>query len=214
VAQLALVLGGLTERFHQFWILGPAVRGILAEHGLQALLSEDLEVLASPGLGRYDLLVNLTTGRTLEPAQEEGLLAFVRSGRGLVGIHNAADTFKNSPAYLDLLGGRFVTHPPQLDIAVEYTAPEHPVVSGLPPFTVRDELYILDWRPERVELLAQTRSHEGRPVPLCWVRREGAGRVFYLSLGHNPSTYEHPVFRAWLGRGARWAAGLNPLPAA
>ncbi len=207
MARTALLLGGMTEKFHQFLINGPAAREILNQNGFQTFLSEDIEVLASPGLAHYDLVVNLTTGRVLDAAQEHGLLTFLRSGRGLVGIHNAADTFKNSAAYIEALGGRFLRHPPQLDIAVEYTDPAHPIVAGLPAFTVHDELYLLEWHPERAHLLAETRSHEDRPVPIAWIRQEGAGRVFYLSLGHNRSTYDDQTFRELLGRGARWAVG-------
>ncbi len=203
----ALLLGGMTTAYHQFWINGPALRDILEHHGFQTYLSEDLEVLASPGLGNYNLVVNLTTGRDLSAAQEAGLLGWLRSGRGLVGIHNAADTFKNSSAYISALGGKFITHPAQLDIEVQYSAPAHPVVAGLPPLTVHDELYLLEWDPSRVQLLARTTSHDPGGTPLCWLRDEGQGRVFYLSLGHNRSTYDDPTFREWVGRGARWAAG-------
>ena len=206
----ALLLGGMTTGFHQFWINGPALRDILQGAGFDTFLSEDLEVLASPGLARYDLLVNLTTGRRLEPEQEQGLLGFVRRGKGLVGIHNATDTFTACPEYVAAIGGRFRTHPAQLDIEVEYTDPSHPVVEGLPTFTVHDELYLMDWDPARVHLLAQTHSHQGQAVPVCWVRQEGAGRVFYLSLGHNRTTYDVPTFREWVARGARWAAPESP----
>ncbi len=207
MATRTLLLGGMTTGFHQFWINGPALRDILQAGGFEVYMSEDLEVLASPGLGGYDLMVNLTTGRDLSPAQETGLMGFIRSGKGLVGIHNATDTFKKSSDYIAAIGGKFITHPAQLDIAVEYTDADHPIVRGLPSFVVRDELYIMEWQPERVHLLAQTHSHEGKATPLSWVREEGRGRVFYLSLGHNRSTYDVPEFREWLTRGAKWAVG-------
>ena len=207
MAVSALLLAGMTEAYHQSWINGPAVRDVLRPFGIDVYLSEDLEVLAAPGLSRYDLIINLSTGRTLGAEQERGLLSFVRSGRGLVGIHNGADTFKNSPQYIAALGGVFVGHPPQLDIAVEFVDPANPIVAGLEPFTLRDELYLLDWQPERVHLIAETHSHERREVPIAWTREEGAGRVYYLSLGHNRSTYDHPTYAQMLGRGCRWAAG-------
>lgn len=203
----ALLLGGMTTGYHQFWINGPALREILEAAGLQTFLSEDLEVLTAPSLSRYDLVVNLTTGRTLDASQERGLMEFVRGGKGLIGIHNATDTFKDSAPYMSAIGGRFITHPAQLEISVEYTDTSHPIVAGLPAFTVKDELYIMEWNPEHVHLLAQTHSHEGQAVPLSWVRQEGAGRVFYLSLGHNRSTYDVPEFREWVTRGVRWALG-------
>jgi type 1 glutamine amidotransferase len=202
----ALVLGGLSKAYHQFWVNGPAIAAALEPAGFEVRLSEDLEILSAPELRHYDIIVNYTTGRELSVAQWDGLVAFIRSGKGLVGIHNAADTFKNIPAYLDVLGGRFVSHPPQLDILMEYVDHNHPITAGLDPFTVHDELYLLDWRPERVHLLAQTRSFSDQVQPLAWVRQEGGGRVFYHSLGHNRETLEHPQIRALLCRGARWAA--------
>ncbi len=204
----ALVLGGLTTGFHPFWINGPAIRAAIAPAGFDLFLSEDLEILATDGLRHYDLLVNYTTGRNLTPDQWAGLERFVRSGGGLLGIHNAADTFKNVPEYRAMLGGRFVSHPPQLDIAVTHVDPDHPITAGMPRFTVHDELYLLDWMPERVQLLSETHSHEGRSVPVLWVRSEGNGRVVYHSLGHNRETLEAPEVQQILQRAARWAAKL------
>lgn len=204
----ALVLGGLSTGYHQFWVNGPAIREALVPAGFEVLLSEDLELLGTPALFHYDLLVNYTTGRDLTPAQWEGLTTFIRSGKGLLGIHNAADTFKNIPGYQELLGGRFIKHPPQLDITVEVVDGTHPITEGLSAFTVHDELYLLDWRPERVHLLAETHSFQDQAVPLAWVREEGAGRVFYHSLGHNRETLAHKSVRETLQRGARWASGL------
>ena len=206
MAVKTLLLGGMTTAYHQFWINGPALRDILNAHGCETYMSEDLEVLASPGLSNYGLIAVLATGRDLSPAQEAGLLGFVRGGGGLLGIHNATDTFKNSEQYIRAIGGKFISHPPQLDIAVEYVDGTHPIVQGLPPLTVHDELYQMDWDTQ-VHLLAQTHSHEGKATPLCWVRQEGAGRVFYLSLGHNRAVYDNPTYQEWVGRGARWAVG-------
>lgn len=209
MAKRTLLLGGMTTAYHQFWINGPALRDILQASGdFQVYMSEDLEVLTAPTLPTtYDLIVNLTTGRHLSPAQESGLLGFIRGGKGLVGVHNATDSFKNSAEYIAAIGGKFITHPAQLDIAVEYTDADHPIVRGLPPFVVRDELYLMEWQPERVHLLAQTHSHEGKATPLSWTREEGRGRIFYQSLGHNRTTYDVPEFREWLTRGAKWTVG-------
>lgn len=207
MAVKTLLLGGMTTGFHQFWINGPALRDILNAHGCETYMSEDLEVLASPGLSSYGLVAVLCTGRDLSPAQEAGLLGLVRNGGGLLGIHNATDTFKNSEQYIHTIGGKFVHHPPQLDIAVEYVDRDHPIVQGLPPFTVHDELYQMEWDAQGVHLLAETHSHEGKATPLSWVRQEGKGRVFYISLGHNREVYDNETYREWVGRGARWVTG-------
>ncbi len=203
-----LILGGMTERFHQFWVNGPAIRQAVTGEGGEGFLTEDLAVLASPELDRYDVIINYTTGRDLTDAEAEGLLGFVRAGRGLVAVHNGADTFRSHPAYRALLGGSFVHHPPQLDIAVEYVG-EHPMLSGLAPFTVHDELYLLDWDPDRVQVLAVTHSYEDREIPLLWVREAGQGRVVYCSLGHNLETLRHPALQTVIARGVQWAGRVG-----
>ena len=74
-------------------------------------------------------------------------------------------------------------------------------------FTVHDELYLFaDFDPARVHLLAQTHSvDDNGPVPIAWTREQGSGRVFYLSLGHNPSTLENGEWRTFFQNGAEWA---------
>ncbi len=199
-----LILGGMTERFHEFWINGPAIRQAVTAKGGEGFLTEDLSVLTSPELGNYDVIVNYTTGRNLTDDEAEGLLRFVRGGHGLVGLHCGADTFRSHPAYRALLGGSFVHHPPQLDIEVEYVR-EHPILNGVAPFTVHDELYLLDWDPDRVQVLAVTHSYEGGEIPVLWVREEGQGRVVYCSLGHNLATLHHTAIETVIAQAVEWA---------
>ncbi len=125
----------------------------------------------------------------------------------MVGIHCAADSFKDHADYIAALGGKFRHHPAQLDVAVEFVGEAHPITEGLLPFTVHDELYLFDdYDPNRVRLLAQTQSFDDNgPVPVCWVREEGAGRVFYLSLGHNPEVMADAHWQTLFERGVRWA---------
>ena len=103
------------------------------------------------------------------------------------------------------IGGHFLTHPAQLDVPVDIVDSAHPVTEGVSPFTVHDELYIMETWPETYRLLASTPAEGGQPI--SWVREEGDGRVFYLSLGHNPEVYGNPQYRKLLTQGIRWASG-------
>jgi type 1 glutamine amidotransferase len=50
----------------------------------------------------------------------------------------------------------------------------------------------------------------GGDYPQSWVRRYGAGRSFYTSLGHRDDIWTNdPVFRAHVTGGIRWALGLE-----
>ena len=142
------------------------------------------------------------------PEDVDAILDFVRSGKAVVGIHCAADSFQDRPDYLSAIGGKFRTHPAPLDVAVDIVDSKHPVTAGVKPFTVNDELYLFtNYDPKKVHLLAQTVSFDdGAPIPEAWVREEGKGKVFYVSLGHVAAELAIPEMRTILERGMLWAA--------
>jgi type 1 glutamine amidotransferase len=202
-----LLLGGLTTGYHNFAELGPIITRTLEPAGFEVHPTEDLDALSTENLSGYDGLFNFTTDRDISDAQWEALLGFVENGGGYVGIHNATDTFENKPEALRLIGGHFLTHPAQLDIPVEIVDEEHPVTQGVRPFTLHDELYIMEHWPEDYRLLARTEAEGGQPI--AWVREQGKGRVFYLSLGHNAHCFDNADYAKLLRRGAQWAVGAN-----
>jgi type 1 glutamine amidotransferase len=202
-----LLLGGLTTAYHYFGELGPAITKAITPAGFDVICSEDLAVLTEANLKIYAGVVNYTTDRNLSDEQWAALRGFVLSGGGYIGIHNATDTFKNQPDAIKMMGGIFKTQPEQLDVAVEITDTAHPITQGVKPFTIHDELYVMDHWPESYHLLAQTHSYDTQPI--AWVRHEGQGRVFYLSLGHNTEVYEHDDYGKLLRRGVQWATGAE-----
>lgn len=203
-----LVLGGLTTDYHQFAIFAPIFTALFAEIGLTAETSEDLGALTQGNLVRFAGVVNYTTARDISDGQYAALLNFVQAGGGYIGVHCASDTFRNQPDSKRLLGGRFVDHPPQLDIVGEIVDYAHPITAPLSSFLVHDELYTLDDDPDDYHLLARSPSQGLQSI--AWTRTEGAGRVFYLSPGHNVETYAEPTYRRFLQRGTQWAIKIDP----
>ena len=90
-----------------------------AEKELTELLSwfqvdctQDCGVLTAENLKRYDLVAFYTTGELpAPPGGAQALIDWVRNGGRFVGIHCAADTWYTVPAYGDMLGGVFESHP-------------------------------------------------------------------------------------------------------
>jgi type 1 glutamine amidotransferase len=217
-----LFVGGCPASYHRLEAAEPHVRTALEAVGATVdvtgirhpdntdRFTGDYAALNAGNLRNYDAVVLFTTGGE-QGADIPALIEFVRNGNALIGIHCAADSFTDNRDYIAVLGGKFRTHPAPLDVAVEFVDPGHPILAGLSPFTVRDELYLFsDFDPKNVHLLAQTRSYtaEGAdPIPVCWTRHEGDGRVFYLSLGHFPSAMESAGWQALFQSGARWALG-------
>lgn len=213
----ALFVGGCDAPYHRLEPAEAPVRAALEQAGLQVEVSGiyhpdgdtpigDYRALSAENLRRFDALALFTTGSG-QGENVPAILEFVRGGGGLIGIHCATDSFTKNADYIAAIGGKFRHHPDQLDVAVEFVGEPHPITQGLPPFTVHDELYLFsDYDPARVRLLAQTHSFDDNgPVPICWIREEGQGRVFYLSLGHNPEVMADPHWQTLFERGVRWA---------
>ena len=90
-------------------------------------VEDDLDQLvrALPG---HELLVFYYTIGEITDAQKNALLGWVASGKGYVGIHSAADSFRGCPEYRAMVGGHFVTHPRYRDYQVSVAdagAPGH-----------------------------------------------------------------------------------------
>jgi hypothetical protein len=190
---------------HDYKGCGQAIRECLASRDEFEITyaEQDLDRLAAPGLDPYDLLVFYYTIGSISDVQKNGLLNWVASGKGYVGVHSAADSFRDCPEYRAMVGGHFVTHPRYRDYQVSVVDPEHPITQGLTEFPIRDEQYILDYDP-RVHVLASA-LHKGATMPVAWTKPWGHGRVFYLALGHDAPACRQEMFGTLLQRGALWA---------
>jgi len=195
-------------------------------------VAEDLGALHAERIAPYDLVVLYHTGGVLDVEAKRGLVEGVASGKGFVGVHSAADSFKNSPEYLAMIGGVFQGHPFIREYIVSLTDVEHPVTKGIEGYSVehwepwpafeykvKDEQYLLDYDP-RVHVLATTvysgilpkAFPKGALWPVAWVKPWGEGRVFYLALGHEAEACRNPFFEAMFANGAKWAAGSLDAP--
>ena len=167
-------------------------------------IEEDLDVLTAPRLAAYDLIVFYYTLGKISDAQKNGLLNHIASGKGFVGVHPAADSFRECPEYRAMIGGHFVMHPHYREYQVNISDTTHPITVGIEEFMVTDEQYILDY-DSRVHVLA-TGLWKGSTMPVVWTKNWGEGRVFYLALGHDAKACRQEMFGTLLQRGARWAA--------
>jgi type 1 glutamine amidotransferase len=191
------------------------IAGDLRADGAQVTMAESLECYADPAaLAGVDLLVQCWTDGTLRPEEEAGLLAAVRAGTGFAGWHGGVlATCYASSGYQFLVGGRFLSHPGDfVDYRVRITG-THPVVAGIDDYDVHTEQYYCHLDPTLTVLAdtAFTGEHgvpeaAGAVMPVVWLRRFGAGRVFVSTLGHAPEDLLVPQTRTIIGRGLRWAA--------
>jgi type 1 glutamine amidotransferase len=159
-----------------------------------------LAKLTAEGLKQYDLIIfNSTTGQLPFP-DKMALLKWVENGGAFVGVHAATDTFhsegeKVSP-YIEMIGGEFKTHGPQVQVDVQNHDPQHAACAHYPAsFTIFDEIYEFKnfERPKVHGLLGMDKHPQNKSPgdhPVSWCKTYGQGRVFYTSLGHREDVWD------------------------
>ena len=193
------------ERFAQ-------LEPVLAPRGIELVYTEHLADLDPAKLAAYDALAVYANVDTLPPAAEAAILDFVRNGKGLVPLHCASYCFRNSPAWIDLVGGQFQKHGTG-EFRTAIVAPDHPVMQGFGGFKSWDETYVHTKHNDRGRTVLEERVDGEHREPWTWVRTEGKGRVFYTAWGHDQRTWSHPGFHNLVERGIRFAAGRDPAAA-
>ena len=177
----------------------------------QLTITFDLGALASLPTSDYRAVIIYTTGfrSDLTPPREKGLLSFVKGGGGLIGVHSAADSFRDSRAYIEMLNAEFLTHPHFHEFPVAIVDKNHYMTVRMPEFTIPDEMYHLQSHdPAKTHLLAET-FWQGKKMPMAFVRQYGKGRVVYLANGHDLRSWNHPEFQRLLLRGLEWTQGAE-----
>ncbi|WP_432545458.1 ThuA domain-containing protein [Kineococcus sp. SYSU DK004] len=221
MAARALVLvgrGRYQDRWHDDAATGFRVAQVLAGSGLEVDV-RGTSPGALEGVDGVDLLAVVAgTGRT-DPQHDGDDAAWagfharlaqlvVEEGTPLLALHQAANTFRDAPGWVPLVGGQWIDglsmHPP-IGQAVFEPVPgeDHPVLDG--PVTAFDERYCLLQLEPGAQVLMTTR-HEDVDHPVVWVSG-GPGRVLYDALGHDPRSYDSPSRRELLRREADWLRG-------
>ncbi|HEX7085232.1 MAG TPA: ThuA domain-containing protein [Vicinamibacterales bacterium] len=193
------------------------------QHGFDVVVTKDLTFLSPEGLKPYDAVVFYTTGELpLSEEDKRTFLAWLRAGKGFVGIHSATDTFYQWPEYGEMIGGYFDGHPWHEEVAVRVEDRTHPATRHLPdPWVLTDEIYqfrnwdrstrhvLLSLDPSSVDLGAEGVKRTDRDFALSWTSTYGEGRVFYTALGHRAEVWESPEYQRHLAGGIRWVLGVE-----
>ncbi len=201
--------------------------------------SSDIAMFEPRKLKRFDAVVfNNTTGELFLPPGfaklskkkqaaalkreaklKESLLAFIRGGKGVVGIHAATDCFYEWPEFGRLMGGYFNGHPWHELVSVAVDDPGHPLTAIFKGkgFDITDEIYQFKapYSRENLKILlkldrAKTSGKGARAdndYAISWIRTFGKGRVFYCSLGHRNEIFWNPLVLQFYLDGIQYALG-------
>ena len=179
---------------------------VTISHGLDPY--SDIEYLM-----KFDLIIQSVTMSEISTQQEKNLVKVVRSGVGFAGAHGGLiDSFRNNTAYQFMTGGQWVEHPGGM-VKFKVKLVEDKFNEGIKDFEIYTEQYYLHFDPN-VEVLATTSFNgtnypwiKGVEMPVVWKKNHGKGKIFYISLGHDPNEFKR-YKEAWelLTRGFIWAS--------
>jgi uncharacterized protein len=213
---------------HSFPIATPALASLLARHGIESTISEDIEQgLAGLDVWRPELLTVYAlrwsmsgSGKyaahrgewafDLSDRGRAAIVAHLERGGGLLALHTALICFDGWPRWKEILGGAWEwgrsAHPPYGAIDVRFAEHEHPLTRGLPDFTIDDEVYgDLAMTPDVQPLMYARAAGRGDWQPMLWTRNVGPGRVVVDALGHDRGAFTHEVHRRIVVRAAMFA---------
>lgn len=209
--------------FHPFQETRDAIRKLGAENGFDVHATDNSALFTDEILAQYEAVIFAHTHfDVLNSDQEAAFQRFIQAGGGFAGIHLASGTEKDWPWYGDLVGARFLDHPPIQQATVLVEDPTHPSTKDLPAQWIRtDEWYDFNPAPDRsvVNVLLtvdeSTYSNDGihgDDHPIAWYHDFDGGRSWYTAMGHLEDHYQDPLFLSHLLGGIQYAMGVE-LPA-
>ena len=189
--------------------------GALVEQGFEFDWIENAGDWSAERMAEYTLVImdksNEVSSSDHRPwateATQQAFVNFVRAGNGLLVVHSGSAGYSQMPVLRALMGGTFVSHPPQCLVTVEPIA-GHPLSVGVTTFTVMDEHYHMAFDDQEAKLFLTTTSVHGTQ-PGGWTRTEGDGRVCMICPGHNVEVWLEPSFQVALLNALRWCGGLG-----
>jgi type 1 glutamine amidotransferase len=221
-----LVYSGSTGYRHQSIPAAvEALKSIGAKAGYQVDASEDPEVFSAGNLAQYKVLVLVSTSTDpknpdsewFRGARRDALQGFLKAGKGVIGLHAAADSHYNWGWYGQMIGGYFDHHPKGTPKGVVTVIDaRNPATAKLPKTLERHDewYYYKDFDPTMHVLVAidpKTIGDDGEadvnPNPLVWCHDFGGGRVFYSALGHSDESWSEPYIVTLMTGALKYAAG-------
>lgn len=183
--------------------------------------SEDPSVFNDTFLRNIDVVVFLNpSGDVLSDAEQASFEQFMNSGKGMVGIHAAADFEYEWPFYGKLMGAWFKNHPPSQEATVLFENHDHPAMApfkGMESYTTFDEWYTFRNNPRpNVNVLAtldestimksDNEDWKMGDHPLIWWQEIDGMRSFYTGFGHTPEAYQDDKIAEHIKNAINWAA--------
>lgn len=182
-----------------------------------ARTDEDLALkMTAKALQMYDGVVFANTTGDLPLPDKNAFLEWIKAGNAFIGIHAATDTFHGFQPFIEMIGGEFSAHGPQLKVSMISHDENHAATKHFGKTTeIFDEIYVFkNFQKDKVRVLLSLDKNPNKNdkenfdkpgfYPLAWCRKYGKGRVFYTALGHREDVLQSEIFKTHLLGGILW----------
>jgi type 1 glutamine amidotransferase len=179
------------------------------------------ELIASPDVNRYDVLVFYDLVDSLLPAQQQAYINLLNKGKAIIFLHHSLVSYQNWPEFIKIVGGQYHTnavvvngdtlranYEHDVTIPVKVEDKQHPVTRGINDFEILDEIYgEVEILPTVKPLLSTTQPKSMRYV--AWINHYGNSDVLYIQLGHGPTAYANANYRKLIQQAIEWSAAQD-----
>lgn len=203
-----IVIGDyLAAPYHKLSSVENELRDILSSN-VDLSFTEDRAYFNYEKLSRFDICILYVDcwEKRLSHEQMAGLLCYTASGGKLLIIHNGI-SYQNNPEFAQLVGGKFIGHPPYQKLNYKIVKDEHPIVKGISDFEMEEELYTFELDNLCDKEILMTASEGVSTVPAAWVKTYGKGKVVYLAPGHDRKSFENASFKKLIKNSGLWLLG-------
>lgn len=176
------------------------------------------ELIASPEVKKYDVLVFYDMFGSITPEQQNAYISLLKKGASMVFLHHAIVSYQDWPEFIKIVGGQYHQQPAvvkgdtlkasyehDVTFPVKVEDKRHAVTKGISDFDILDEVYGgVEILPNIKPLLSTTHPKSMRY--LAWVNHYGNSEVVYIQLGHGPSAFANPTYRKLIQQAIEWSA--------
>jgi uncharacterized protein len=165
----------------------------------------------------YDVLLFYDMWNEIGEQEKQAYIGLTEAGKPMLFLHHSLASYQNWDDFGQVTGGKYIekagsgqseasTYKHDVWVEIQIAGSGHPVTSGIPDFTLFDEVYGNFRVNEKVIPLLKTNHPESTPV-IGWENQFNKSRIIYLQPGHDHHAYENEHFRNLVHRSLKYLAG-------